>query len=184
MQPFGCYINRGLLIRRVQRWTVQRKRDEFPVKSSRQDRRREQRDDFTVKSSRPKIGSEATVSGKIRSRSRSARLRPLSRTGPLDVVEAPTVRCGKDQLRWECVINSGSGHHHATAQPPAPVGRDFGAACACLARRSHDPARRMRDPPACRPDRRAAMHQGVQRRRHPPGDQRVRAIVEDLSLSR
>jgi hypothetical protein len=70
-------------------------------------------------------------------------------------------------------INSGSGHGCATAQPPALAGRDFDAACAYLARRSHDPARRMRDPPACRPDRRAAMHQGVQRRRHPPGDQRA-----------
>ena len=35
-------------------------------------------------------------------------------------------------------INLGSGHGRATAQPPALAGRDFGAACACRARRSHD----------------------------------------------
>jgi hypothetical protein len=38
-------------------------------------------------------------------------------------------------------INSGSGHRHATWQPPAPAGGDFGAACACRARRPRDPLR-------------------------------------------
>ena len=38
-------------------------------------------------------------------------------------------------------INSGSGHRHATRQPRAPAGGDFGAACACRARPPHDPLR-------------------------------------------
>ena len=63
--------------------------------------------------------------------------------------------------------------HGPSAQSPALAGRDFDVACACLARRSRDPPRRMRDLPACRPDRRAAMHQGAQLRHHPPRGHRA-----------
>ena len=59
------------------------------------DRQREQRDDFTVKSSHLKIGSEATVSGKT-IQAFSSRSSPAAiEDGPLDIAEAPTVRCSK-----------------------------------------------------------------------------------------